>query len=80
MNEKMPMSVGFTKIPNKSLPTINLDSGREIQQIEEALITYCQRELGEIAYIFTDKACREFNDPDYDASELTEAKDPHSER
>ena len=44
---------------------------------KEALITYCEREIGEIANIFTDKAYREFNDPEYDASELTEAKDPH---
>ena len=77
MNEKVPINVGFTKIPNKSLPTINLDSGREIQLIEEALITFCQREIGEIANIFTDKAYREFKDPEYDETELVEKKDPY---
>ena len=77
MNERVSINVGFTKIPNKSLPTINLDSGREIQLIEEALITFCQREIGEIANIFTDKAYREFKDPEYDETELVEKKDPY---
>ena len=51
--------------------------------IEEALITFCQREIGEIgeiANIFADKAYIEFEDPEYDETELVEKKDPYKDR
>ena len=66
MNEKV---WGSQRSPTSRSP--NLIS------IQEALITFCQREIGEIANIFTDRAYREFKDPEYDETELVEKEDPY---
>ena len=66
MNEKV---WGSQRSPTSRSP--NLIS------IQEALITFCQREIGEIANIFTDRAYREFKDPEYDETELEEKEDPY---
>ena len=66
MNEKV---WGSQRSPTSRSP--NLIS------IQEALITFCQREIGEIANIFTDRAYREFKDPEYDETELEEKGDPY---
>ena len=42
----------YKKIHISELPIIELNSGPVISQIREALIQYCQRELGPIAGIF----------------------------
>ena len=66
MNEKV---WGSQRSPTSRSP--NLIS------IQEALITFCQREIGEIANIFTDRAYREFKDPECDETELEEKEDPY---
>ena len=44
----------FKKIAIPELPTIGLNDGPNILHIRDALIQYCERELGHISEIFTD--------------------------
>ena len=60
---------GFTKIHIPALPTIDLNSGPHIPRIRDALQQYCQREIGEIADIFTDG---KYKDPVTAAFDSTE--------
>ena len=45
---------GYKKIYLTELPVIDISSGHNITNIRNALIQYCQRELGPIPSIFTD--------------------------
>ena len=48
----IPGAKGYKKIYITELPIIDLNSGPNISHIREAIIQYCQRELGSIAGIF----------------------------
>ena len=48
----IPGAKGYKKIYIAELPIIDLNSGPNISHIREAIIEYCQRELGSIAGIF----------------------------
>ena len=45
---------GYKKIHIAELPIIDVNSGPNISNIRDALIQYCQREIGPIAGIFTE--------------------------
>ena len=48
----IPGAKGYKKIYITELPIIDLNGGPNISHIREAIIQYCQRELGSIAGIF----------------------------
>ena len=69
--------VGIKKIHPDFLPTISLSSGGFINQIRDALITYCQREFGTISKIFLPSG--RFEPPTeiaFAAENFTSAADP----
>ena len=57
-NERHPVATlpngakGYKKIGLSELPTIDVHSGPIITNIRDAIIQYCQRELGPISQIF----------------------------
>ena len=72
-----PHLAGIKKIHPEFLPIISATSGNSINQIRDALTTYCQRELGGISKIF---ASGEFEPPKeilYRAEDYSETADPH---
>lgn len=66
----------FKKINPSELPTIGINSGGNISHIKNALITYCQKELGPISKIFSEMRYQDEITVEYDAASLSEAKDP----
>ena len=67
----------FKKIDPSELPIIGINSGGNISHIiKNALITYCQKELGPIYKIFTELAYRPDITVDYDEADLTDKEDP----
>ena len=72
-----PHLAGIKKIHPEFLPVISATSGNSINQIRDALTTYCQRELGGISKIF---ASGEFEPPKeilFWAEDYSETADPH---
>lgn len=60
----------YKKINIPELPIITLNSGPNIPQIRDAIIRYCQRELGSIASIFTEGKYRAPATAIFDYSEI----------
>ena len=66
----------FKKINPSELPVIGINSGGNISHIKNALITYCQKELGPISKIFTELAYQPEITVAYDEADLIDANDP----
>ena len=66
----------FRKINPPELPVIGINCAGNITYIRNALITYCQKELGRISKMFIDGKYQESITVQYEASSMTTEKDP----
>ena len=66
----------FRKINPPELPVIGINCAGNITHIRNALITYCQKELGPISKMFIDGKYQESITVQYEASSMTTEKDP----
>jgi hypothetical protein len=66
----------FKKINPPELPTIDINCGGNISHIKNALVAYCQKELGPISKIFIDGKYQDEIIVTYDADQLSEKNDP----
>ena len=62
---------GYKKIYPAELPVIDISSGHNITNIRDALIQYCQRELGPISSIFTELKYKAPATATFDAAAVT---------
>lgn len=68
---------GIKKIHPEFLPVIAATSGPTINQIRDALMTYCQRELGSISKIFTSGEFEPPTEIQFRPDDYSESADPH---
>ena len=66
----------FRKINPPDLPVISINCAGNITHIRNALITYCQRELGPISKMFIDGKYQKSIDIEYNPDSLTKERDP----
>ena len=66
----------FKKINPPELPVIDINCGGNISHIKNALIAYCQKELGPISKIFTEGRYQDEITVNYSAASLSEENDP----
>ena len=66
----------FKKINPPELPVIGINCAGSITHIRNALITYCQKELGPISKMFIDGKYEDSITVEYEASSMTAEKDP----
>ena len=65
-----PGTKAYKKIHISELPIIDLNSGPIISQIMEAIVQYCQRELGPMAGIFIEGSYRTPATASYNLQEI----------
>jgi hypothetical protein len=66
----------FKKINPSELPVIGINSGGNISHIKMTLITYCQKELGQISKMFTEMAHQKEITVSFDSKDLSDKYDP----